>query len=418
MEALSTVLSKNTSYRPGIALRWLERVTYEERTVEAMSDGESDDGKRVSKKRKASRACDRCNSQHQPCDNASPKCSVCERAGTECTYNRPVRKRGPRSGYTGQNGERLWSIVLQARPDLEDVVLQILRSGTYGNTGISNYEYFKNNDNQAGLVSWFNESRVGKYLEQGESADLMLPPIDEHSSAISPQAHREITPKSQSSNTAPQFDASRSVATTASALLPPTPAAISSIVNPHGAPQNPSDIYLPSEDIKKHLSHVDQVGRRGYIASSPQTDIQGSTFQSSLAAHSINRSSPFEHGTANGYDSLLHQQIHRDISLNRRSGSEVSTETSSQGEQHRRSTSRPPQQGSFGFDADAFHWFDSAPTDTLLNLGFVPGEGMEQDFLELCENPEPIEPTPTGSIHQDEDEEVVWRRLVMRGRFV
>ena len=65
--------------------------------------------------------------------------------------------------------------------------------------------------------------------------------------------------------------------------------------------------------------------------------------------------------------------------------------------------------------------FDSAPTDTLLNLGFVPGTGMAQDFLDLCENPEPIEPTPAGSIgsiQQDEDEEAVWRRLVMRGRFV
>lgn len=65
--------------------------------------------------------------------------------------------------------------------------------------------------------------------------------------------------------------------------------------------------------------------------------------------------------------------------------------------------------------------FDSAPTDTLLNLGFVPGDGMAQDFLELCENPEPIEPiqsTPSGSSQQDEDEEAVWRRLVMRGRFV
>lgn len=62
--------------------------------------------------------------------------------------------------------------------------------------------------------------------------------------------------------------------------------------------------------------------------------------------------------------------------------------------------------------------FDSTPTDTLLNLGFVPGDGMAQDFLELCENIEPIEPTPAGSIHQDEDEEAVWRRLVMRGRFI
>ncbi len=59
------------------------------------------------------------------------------------------------------------------------------------------------------------------------------------------------------------------------------------------------------------------------------------------------------------------------------------------------------------------------PRDTLLNLGFAPGEGMEEDFFELCANPDPIDSTPTNyTIDQDEDEEAIWRRLVMRGRFV
>jgi hypothetical protein len=62
--------------------------------------------------------------------------------------------------------------------------------------------------------------------------------------------------------------------------------------------------------------------------------------------------------------------------------------------------------------------YDSIPTDTLLNLGFTAGEGMAQDFLDLCENPDPIESAPISPNEQDEDEEAVWRRLVMRGRFV
>jgi hypothetical protein len=62
--------------------------------------------------------------------------------------------------------------------------------------------------------------------------------------------------------------------------------------------------------------------------------------------------------------------------------------------------------------------YDSIPTETLVNLGFTEGDEMAQDFLDLCENPEPIENAPISPSGQDEDEEAVWRRLVMRGRFV
>lgn len=66
--------------------------------------------------------------------------------------------------------------------------------------------------------------------------------------------------------------------------------------------------------------------------------------------------------------------------------------------------------------------YEPTPAETLLNLGFVAGEGMAADFLDLCENPDPIESAPLfmngHGDDDDEDEETVWRRLVMRGRFV
>lgn len=215
----------------------------------AMSDAESDDGKRASKKRKASRACDRCNVQHQPCDNASPKCSVCERAGTECTYNRPIRKRGPRTGYTAQHGERLWGLVLSANPDIEDIVLQLLASGTYGNTGISNADYFRNNDHQSELVNSFNESRLGRFVQTGE-----LPSLDElrksqaaaRAAALLPAANNV----SHGMSDIGSLRGPRSRRSTISAASRPSPA-----VNPHGAPQNPGDIYTLSDDIRKRPSY-------------------------------------------------------------------------------------------------------------------------------------------------------------------
>ncbi|KAK5634084.1 hypothetical protein RRF57_009798 [Xylaria bambusicola] len=236
-----------------------------------MSDGESDDGRRAAKKRKASRACDRCNSQHQPCDNATPKCSVCVRAGTECTYNRPVRKRGPRSGYTGQNGERLWAIVLQARPDIEDIVLQALRRGTYGDTGIPNLEYYRNNYNQTELVNKFNDSRIGRFLQHGESADLDLPPLDQEI----PLASRSEPPRSEAS-----FRQNNGT-TKLSGHVPIQPSrhgramsassgTNSTTVNPHGAPQNPGDIYLQSEDIRRRAFDPPPERQRSYGNTSHQ----------------------------------------------------------------------------------------------------------------------------------------------------
>jgi hypothetical protein len=43
---------------------------------------------------------------------------------------------------------------------------------------------------------------------------------------------------------------------------------------------------------------------------------------------------------------------------------------------------------------------------------------MAEDFFELCENPDPVKTAPSEPLDHNEDEEAVWRRLVMRGRFV
>jgi hypothetical protein len=220
-----------------------------------MSDADSEDGKRASKKRKASRACDRCNVQHQPCDNATPKCSVCERAGTECTYNRPIRKRGPRTGYTAQFGERLWGLMLQASPEIEDTVLQILARGTYGDTGILNADYFKNNDHQTELVNRFKESRLGHFVQTGE-----LPPVDALRNSPASRAHAAEQPAHPyaAPNSADlghlRDHSTHSRRSTLSAGSKASPR-----VNPHGAPQNPGDIYTLSEDIRRRTSESAEV---------------------------------------------------------------------------------------------------------------------------------------------------------------
>lgn len=229
-----------------------------------MSDGEGDDDdKRASKKRKATRACDRCNSQHQPCDNSLPKCSVCERAGVECTYDRPIRKRGPRVGYTSQNGERLWSVVLKARPEIEDLVLQLLRDGTYGDSGVPNAQFIKNNDNQTELVNHFNDSRIGRFLQHGDSEALRIPP---------PEQKYAIVPAERLQGLG-NGHVSRGIG----GLLNDT----SPSSGPHGAPQNPGDIYLQSDDIGRRKVQVQY-----RPAESPSINSYSPDVTSQSAAHS------------------------------------------------------------------------------------------------------------------------------------
>ncbi|KAL7629154.1 hypothetical protein AAE478_000673 [Parahypoxylon ruwenzoriense] len=382
-----------------------------------MSDGESDDGKRASKKRKASRACDRCNSQHQPCDNAVPKCSVCVRAGTECTYNRPVRKRGPRSGYTGQNGERLWAIVLQARPELEDIVLQVLRGGTFGTTGIPNLDYFKNNDNQAELVNRFNDSRLGRFLQNGETPDMLLPPPDQRLSPIISQVRSEMG-FGQPSNSHRQPELAKGMSNRSHRSASCTSAPQHCPVNPHGAPQDPGDIYIQSEDVRKRAFHAIPNQMHGYH---PDFSEDGPHDFSMDHGHGAltgsHDATPF--GSNGSADSFPECQRHTSVLPERRMSLNPSVNVS-QHSQHQdlNNQSQMAHENNELHLEDTSRWLDSTPFDTLRNLGFAPGEGMAEDFLELCENPDPIDHTPATSIDQDEDEEAVWRRLVMRGRFI
>ncbi|KAF3022071.1 hypothetical protein E8E14_013418 [Neopestalotiopsis sp. 37M] len=389
-----------------------------------MSDAESDDGKRASKKRKASRACDRCNVQHQPCDNATPKCSVCERAGTDCTYNRPVRKRGPRTGYTAQHGERLWGLILSANPELEDMVLQILAGGTYGNTGIPNADYFRNNDHQSELVNNFNESRLGRFVQNGE-----LPSLDElrksqaaaRAAAAQQAAANNIAHGvSHGLGDVGSLKGPRSRRSTISAASRPSPS-----VNPHGAPQNPGDIYTLSDDIRKRSFQQESGEGSQTMGPSPHAVAQTPDWNSFAGTGNGNNTSSFDFmpdSFTHDYGSLLRTPTRNGGGPSAIHNSNASSSVSKGPEASLTSANIAGLQSgtqSVDFDfPDINQWYDSIPTDTLLNLGFTGGDDMAQDFLELCENPEPFENAPITPAGQDEDEEAVWRRLVMRGRFV
>ncbi|KAK8079999.1 hypothetical protein PG997_007817 [Apiospora hydei] len=386
-----------------------------------MSDEEAEDG-RASKKRKASRACDRCNLQHQPCDNATPKCSVCDRAGTDCTYNRPVRKRGPRTGYTAQYGERLWGLVLQANPAIEDMILRTLATSTYRDTGIMNADYFRNNDNQAELVSYFTESRLGRFVQTGDLPEIRDLPPPPASLPLSSSTSEQLALDLSLSQTNGHHANSEHGATRSTKDPAPKFSQLAPIASTHGAPQNPGDIYTQSDEFRRAaFSDFAQADRTGQNPHTHPTE--HSSWQADPSPIVSDTTSAFgrsalddSHDAGSLYQCPIPMGVKRHPSnFATPSASHGTPGSQSNGESsvpHRRNT-----ETDIDF-ASTYKWYDSVPTDTLLNLGFVAGEGMAEDFFDLCENPDPVDNSDMSPSASNEDEETVWRRLVMRGRFV
>lgn len=79
------------------------------------------------KRKKSSRACDYCHINHQPCDNAKPRCSYCEKHDKQCLYLRPQKKRGPAQGYRNalhsmRESAAAWGAALTLVPELASLV--------------------------------------------------------------------------------------------------------------------------------------------------------------------------------------------------------------------------------------------------------------------------------------------------------
>ncbi|EFX03999.1 quinic acid utilization activator [Grosmannia clavigera kw1407] len=96
---------------------------------ELLPHSESTEGSNANprKRKKSSRACDFCHTNHQPCDNAKPRCSYCLRHGKSCLYLRPQKKRGPAQGYrsalhTMRESAAAWGAALTLIPSLGPVV--------------------------------------------------------------------------------------------------------------------------------------------------------------------------------------------------------------------------------------------------------------------------------------------------------
>ncbi|KAI8930286.1 fungal-specific transcription factor domain-containing protein [Entophlyctis helioformis] len=67
------------------------------------------------KQKRISLACDQCNRRRAKCDGDRPQCATCKRLQRQCTYEREVRKRGPKSGYVDRLHERIRDLEAQVQ---------------------------------------------------------------------------------------------------------------------------------------------------------------------------------------------------------------------------------------------------------------------------------------------------------------
>jgi hypothetical protein len=77
------------------------------------------------RRKRVSRACDRCRSKKDKCDGIRPTCSACQATGQTCSYDPNAKKRGLPEGYV-RGLEKLWALSMCNIEGLEDTMLTML----------------------------------------------------------------------------------------------------------------------------------------------------------------------------------------------------------------------------------------------------------------------------------------------------
>ncbi|KAL5041250.1 hypothetical protein BDW71DRAFT_212307 [Aspergillus fruticulosus] len=77
------------------------------------------------RRKRVSRACDRCRSKKDKCDGLRPSCSACLASGQTCSYDPNAKKRGLPEGYV-RGLEKLWALAVCNIDGFEDTMLSLL----------------------------------------------------------------------------------------------------------------------------------------------------------------------------------------------------------------------------------------------------------------------------------------------------
>ncbi|KAL2835662.1 hypothetical protein BJY01DRAFT_223304, partial [Aspergillus pseudoustus] len=83
--------------------------------------------KPAAKRRRVSKACDRCHQGKLKCNGALPRCGTCAKGNKTCSYASGMKRRGLRTGYV-RALEGLWGLIFQSVEGSEELVESLVES--------------------------------------------------------------------------------------------------------------------------------------------------------------------------------------------------------------------------------------------------------------------------------------------------
>ncbi|KAI5926544.1 hypothetical protein F4810DRAFT_725174 [Camillea tinctor] len=141
---------------------------------QSSGDGDQTPAKRQRGISRSSKACDFCTTYHRSCDNKWPVCTFCVARGNPCTYNKPTRKRGPKSPNLDKIAERF--IALASRnPHLTRSLINEVLNGRDSLTGRRNIDIIQDPAEKTNLLASFDESRVANFLNDYQAGKYTQP---------------------------------------------------------------------------------------------------------------------------------------------------------------------------------------------------------------------------------------------------
>ncbi|OQD68734.1 hypothetical protein PENDEC_c031G03127 [Penicillium decumbens] len=156
------------------------------------------------RRKRVSRACDRCRSKKDKCDGARPTCSACQASDQPCSYDPYARKRGLPEGYV-RGLEKLWALAICNIDGCEDTMLAMLGTTTEsaGHRGKLMSAWADDSSSESLHETW-KTSRLYGALEKMLSGSEVLPPVtgkrsrNPHDDSLDGQwrirVGREVTP--------------------------------------------------------------------------------------------------------------------------------------------------------------------------------------------------------------------------------
>lgn len=318
---------------------------------------------------------------HQPCDNAKPRCSYCERHNKSCLYLRPQKKRGPAQGYrsalhTLRESAAAWGAALNLIPSLGPVVEGYLKQPE----GRRLVKAIKDPTQQEFFIQAWQQSGVFKTFFPDEAGPSDDPP----KTTPDAMAPTSLVPHAAS----PSISMHHQSMASHSKILTPAP---DTLISPPHRPA--SQLSHPSQSHGLPMPSYDSNIPFGFIPPPPPSshdDGGGSSRpgRSSSSARNKPRQESVSLADIVAKDAARSYVLF--LLLSFLSGLRLKCSCRS-----------------LGF------------SQTLGSLGFAPNETLE-DFLDMTFNPEPMEPPPVEQdpeMGSDQDQRAYYE-LLMGRRFV